>query len=105
MVGFRLPKECCHLGIPPSSAQIRLCCAIASSDFMLSNLLDNSYSAANVNKFQLDRPKTCRFCTKTDSLDRGAQIQNSVTDSIALDSGGYPTLREPLRGTGTPAGR
>ncbi|MEG4963464.1 MULTISPECIES: hypothetical protein [unclassified Microcoleus] len=38
---------------------------------MLSNLLDNSYSAANVNKFQLDRPKTCRFCTKTDSLDRG----------------------------------
>ncbi|MEG3897946.1 MULTISPECIES: hypothetical protein [unclassified Microcoleus] len=38
---------------------------------MLPNLLDNSYSAANVNKFQLDRPKTCRFCTKTDSLDRG----------------------------------
>ncbi|MEP6487895.1 hypothetical protein NDI43_16525 [Microcoleus vaginatus GB2-A3] len=42
---------------------------------MLSNLLDNSYSAANVNKFQLDRPKTCRFCTKTDYLARRAQVQ------------------------------
>ncbi|MEG4532152.1 hypothetical protein [Microcoleus sp. D2_18a_D3] len=38
---------------------------------MLSNLLDNSYSAANVNKFQLDRPKTRRFCTKTDYLAPG----------------------------------
>ncbi|MEG5018059.1 MULTISPECIES: hypothetical protein [unclassified Microcoleus] len=35
---------------------------------MLSNLLDNSYSAENVNKFQLDQPKTRRFCTKTDYL-------------------------------------
>ncbi|HSF75769.1 MAG TPA: hypothetical protein VLA84_18385 [Microcoleus sp.] len=69
---------------------------------MLSNLLDNSYSAANVNKFQLDRPKTCRFCTKTDYLARRAQVQNFVTDSSRLIWAiPYPTLR----GTGTPAGR
>ncbi|MEG5065840.1 hypothetical protein QUB33_19670 [Microcoleus sp. B3-A4] len=42
---------------------------------MLSNLLDNSYSATNVNKFQLDRPKTCRFCTKTDYLAPGPRYK------------------------------
>ncbi|WP_332979328.1 hypothetical protein [Microcoleus sp. A003_D6] len=61
---------------------------------MLPNLLDNSYSAANVNKFQLDRPKTCRFCTKTDSLDRGpgyktlSRTRSRLTRASAFFSNG-----------------
>ncbi|MEG4057240.1 MULTISPECIES: hypothetical protein [unclassified Microcoleus] len=73
---------------------------------MLSNLLDNSYSAANVNKFQQNRPKTCRFCTKTDYLDPGPRYKTLLlTRSRLIRAIPYPTLREPLRGTGTPAGR
>ncbi|MEG4092144.1 hypothetical protein [Microcoleus sp. Pol12B4] len=72
---------------------------------MLSNLLDNSYSAANVNKFQLDRPKNCRFCTKTDYLAPGSRYKTLLlTRSRLIRAIPYPTLREPLRGTGTPAG-
>ncbi|MEG4031602.1 MULTISPECIES: hypothetical protein [unclassified Microcoleus] len=68
---------------------------------MLSNLLDNSYSAANVNKFQLDRPKTCRFCTKTDYLAPGPRYKTLLLTHRLIRAIPYPTLR----GTGTPAGR
>ncbi|MBW3585416.1 MAG: hypothetical protein KY448_06080 [Cyanobacteria bacterium 0813] len=64
---------------------------------MLSNLLDNSYSAANVNKFQLDRPKTGRFCTKTDFLARAPGYKTlSRTRSRLTRAIPYPS--------GTPAG-
>ncbi|WP_293363119.1 MULTISPECIES: hypothetical protein [unclassified Microcoleus] len=72
------------LGIPPDSALHSLCGAIASSDFMLSNLLDNSYSAANVNKFKLDRPKTAGYAAKpTLSLPKPAR------QTLALKSLGF----------------
>ncbi|MEG4580508.1 hypothetical protein QUA71_12960 [Microcoleus sp. MON1_C5] len=64
---------------------------------MLSNLLDNSYSAANVNKFQLDRPKTCRFCTKTDYLAPRPRYKTLLlTRSRLIGAIPYPS--------GTPAG-
>ena len=82
---------CCNLGVRSAvggAALQGLCCAIASSDFMLSNLLDNSYSPANVNKFQLDRPKTCRCGRQTDSLPRRAGAQQRLElDSLAFSAG------------------
>ncbi|MEG3937433.1 hypothetical protein QT995_04610 [Microcoleus sp. S36b_A3] len=84
-------RACCNLGVRSTvggAALQGLGCAIASSDFMLSNLLDNSYSPANVNNFQLDRPKTCRCGCKTDSFPRRALAQPRLElDSLVFSAG------------------
>lgn len=93
----RCPRSCCNLGIPPASALHSLCGAIASSDFMLSNLPDNSYSAENVNQLKLDRPKTCRFCSKTDSLPRRPGHKTLALESLAriVEGDAFFLLGEP----------